>query len=960
VDCAHIGVSNFDHAAVWCLIPGDVGIRSGDSRVHSNKRCAARGGKYEFRRLHESAIVQERFAEGLLAALREQPRPVGIEEAVDRFTRATWKAIAYAGIPWVARSGYNSADGLPNRQLTQRDLNVILQKHRHLRKYKDAVRAKQWDKARQQWSMYSSAAIHVGRIVRKFKAERDAERMAAMRDNAGGADMWKAMRDSGSGNATSEPVRLRVPARNGAGEETTQSPAGAAEEFTFQWEQVLSRGGNIGPEADRWRAELDDIMSHVAAQMRGEIPSDGGPFDRDFTMDELDAVIAKMRSHGAADEDGLSYDPFKFMPVEAKMEILYIANLSVGTGAVAKRWREAFSHMLHKPGRDPADWGSYRAICITSILLKLIEAMIDKRISTFHAAVRFISLNQFGFQEGVSIFDCLYAAAAASGEGDVRGPRSDSPGDRFSFYLDLLQAFPRAFMPTVLVELYKSGVKGRTWWWMCTLYMEQYNTITVDGVRGRRYRQHGLREGSPCSPRLFMIMINRVFEIMHGLGIKVGQHEELWLGLLGFADDLSGHADSDDDLQEMLDRLDIFARDYLLQFTGSKCSVTVSLATNAPGRTPKQWPFRCADGVTAIGEANTAKQLGIRKNDKRNAASHAASRCSVAHAVSARMATAGVGAFGVGGRAEEALTQSLWDSAIYFGTEMYPGEIAKGKGGHYQKIALAASAAAQAMHGGARGPDVAAEFVTGIKNPFHVMETRAANEIGRRLARPPHTLTHKLQREEREGRLFGVNHRAATAAIADRAGLGEHYAAGTCPGGKVARHGIISKALVPLHRAEQEARAAQMPSMAFANAVRAHAESVEAPMPENRNYNGPGYPVWRAFMAGGDRLNEYPRSASRAIEHRACEYAGCGGTVETKCHHIGQCRKPSMLQIRARFAAKYGIQTTGGTFLDSQVVEIMAYDSSGWGAALDAEQTEAAVQGYLGELHLDRFGGRSG
>ena len=165
---------------------------------------------------------------------------------------------------------------------------------------------------------------------------------------------------------------------------------------------------------------------------------------------------------------------------------------------------------------------------------------------------------------------------------------------------------------------------------------------------------------------------------------------------------------------------------------------------------------------------------------------------------------------------------------------------------------------------------------------------------------------------------------------------------------------------MPLHRAEQEARAAQMPSMAFANAVRAHAESVEAPMPENRNYNGPGYPAWRAFMAGGDRLNEHPRSASRAIEHRACEHAGCGGTVETKCHHIGQCRKPSMSQIRARFAAKYGIQTTGGTFLDSQVVEIMAYDSSGWGAALDAEQTEAAVQGYLGELHLDRFGGRSG
>ena len=66
-----------------------------------------------------------------------------------------------------------------------------------------------------------------------------------------------------------------------------------------------------------------------------------------------------------------------------------------------------------------------------------------------------------------------------------------------------------------------------------------------------------------------------------------------------------------------------------------------------------------------------------------------------------------------------------------------------------------------------------------------------------------------------------------------------------------------------------------------------------------------------------------------------------------------------MVQLRARFAATYGIPTTGGTFLDRQVIEIMAHDSSGWGAVLGREQTEAAVQKYLGKLHLDRFGSRS-
>jgi hypothetical protein len=44
-----------------------------------------------------------------------------------------------------------------------------------------------------------------------------------------------------------------------------------------------------------------------------------------------------------------------------------------------------------------------------------------------------------------------------------------------------------------------------------------------------------------------------------------------------------------------------------------------------------------------------------------------------------------------------------------------------------------------------------------------------------------------------------------------------------------------------------------------------------------------------------------------------------------------------MVQLRARFAATYGIPTTGGTFLDHQVVDIMAHDSSGWGVLRSKE-----------------------
>ena len=84
---------------------------------------------------------------------------------------------------------------------------------------------------------------------------------------------------------------------------------------------------------------------------------------------------------------------------------------------------------------------------------------------------------------------------------------------------------------------------------------------------------------------------------------------------------------------------------------------------------------------------------------------------------------------------------------------------------------------------------------------------------------------------------------------------------------------------------------------------------------------------------------------------RACSHDGCGGVIECKPHYIGQCRKPDIMAMRVAFAVEYGTETTGGTFLPHQVVDIMAHDSSSWNAILTRVQTEAAVQTYLGDFH---------
>ena len=107
-------------------------------------------------------------------------------------------------------------------------------------------------------------------------------------------------------------------------------------------------------------------------------------------------------------------------------------------------------------------------------------------------------------------------------------------------------------------------------------------------------------------------------------------------------------------------------------------------------------------------------------------------------------------------------------------------------------------------------------------------------------------------------------------------------------------------------------------------------------------------------MAGGDNLNEFPKSTHRVAGDRSCRHEGCAGATETKYHHIGACLEPRMMAIRGAFAAKYGIEMTGGIFLPHQVIQIMAHDSATWRVELNNTETEEAVQAYLEALHMCR------
>jgi ribonuclease HI len=288
-----------------------------------------------------------------------------------------------------------------------------------------------------------------------------------------------------------------------------------------------------GKSEDEARAEGEAFYSEIftkckdkeeearVQEERGEIfpeapESLGDPFSRK----EFDWAVQQM-ADTAPGEDGISARMVKSMPEIGREKLRKVMNESWQGGEVPKKWKRGKIVLLPKPGRDWKDIKNWRPICLTSVMGKILERMVNRRMMWWLEESGFFLEEQHGFRWHRSTQDAL-----AEFTGEIR--QALQVGESVAaIHMDVEAAYTSVDTDILLDDLQRMRLPEKVVKWFQSYLHERVVVVELGGgVRtGEVKMTRGLMQGSVLSPTLWNIygrfLLQGMMEDIEGGGMEI-------------------------------------------------------------------------------------------------------------------------------------------------------------------------------------------------------------------------------------------------------------------------------------------------------------------------------------------------------------------------------------------------------------------------------------------------------
>ena len=230
-----------------------------------------------------------------------------------------------------------------------------------------------------------------------------------------------------------------------------------------------------------------------------------------FTMEELEAAIHKMRRKGAAGSDNIPPSFLKALGPSAKSELLNIFNASFKRGKVPQIWRDAIIIPLLKLGKPASDLASFRPISLTSCIVKVLERMVANRLYNIAEKGNLFNHQQAGFRKGRSCEDQILRMVQSIEDGLQKNPMQRS----VIALLDFSKAYDTVWREKLLLSMYQKGVPLMYIKWLYAFLQNRQAKVRFNNeLSNSRTMQQGLPQGSVLAPLLFVFYIDNLASIL--------------------------------------------------------------------------------------------------------------------------------------------------------------------------------------------------------------------------------------------------------------------------------------------------------------------------------------------------------------------------------------------------------------------------------------------------------------
>ena len=455
-----------------------------------------------------------------------------------------------------------------------------------MRTRKNMCTSKLWDRERK---LSSRIKIRRKEVLQLIKREKGAEIQKLKESDP--RNYWKVIQIvSNTRRKRSSEAKLKV--RNPEGEVVRGDAAMKIWKDTFEKWGVVNVVYNVPDELNGWIA-YDVSESKMKVETVGETFVD--VLDQDIQLQEVRIAIGTLKGGKAAGTDEVVGELLKGS--ESVMKALTLIYDRIWRAErFPCEWRRALIRPIYKKG-DKLDTQNYRPIALLSVVSKVFTRVLATRLSTWVEEGKKLCEEQCGFRRERSTLDNLFTLT------EILKHRQKEGKKTVIAYLDITKAYDSVWREGLWRKLYEYGVRGKMLRMIKNIYEEVVSCVVIDEYRSDWFENRvGLRQGCVLSPILFNIFIDDIVREVKslGLGVQIG---DIKISSLLYADDMTLLAESESDIQCMLDVVQKYSEKWKFCFSSKKSVVVVY------GVRRQKAVFRIGEEV--VSEESVFRYLGV-------------------------------------------------------------------------------------------------------------------------------------------------------------------------------------------------------------------------------------------------------------------------------------------------------------------------------------------------------------